>query len=172
MPLPDPDIWQRDLPVQPAVISWRDQFVPIEALLHMHYGFLESPRVHPIIPSISILETMKALCMLGHLKLSTTTNLTLNALHFISLMALHLVQGIFVPLSNTRIPPTMIPNNQFTKMASGIDQHNHCTWVHSTHAHMCGRTLLFFSPIQEGLHDLLQSWSDPSPYLLLLPSYH
>jgi hypothetical protein len=56
---------------------------------------------------------MKALHILGYLKLLTNINLTLNALHFITLMVLHSFDSAFVPISNMMIPPTMVPNNQF-----------------------------------------------------------
>ena len=62
----------------------------------MHYGFLKSPMVHSIDPSISIPKIMKTLHVLGYLKSSTTTNLTPNTLNFISLMALCSFDGSFV----------------------------------------------------------------------------
>ena len=41
-PPPVPDIWQEHLPVQPSFMSCRDQFTPIEELLHLRYGFIDS----------------------------------------------------------------------------------------------------------------------------------
>ena len=85
----------------------------IEELLCLHYGFLNLSRVQPIDPAIHILETPKVLWILGYLKSPTTLNLTLKALHFITLMVLCSYDSDFVPISDTTTPSTIAPNHQF-----------------------------------------------------------
>ena len=110
LPPPVPDIWQEHLPVQPSFMSCRDQFMPIKELLHLSYSFIDL-RVQPIDPTVCILETAKVLWILGYLR--SPTYLTLNTLHFTTLMVLHSYNGDFVPIFDTTTPSTLVPNHQF-----------------------------------------------------------
>ena len=114
----DSTIWQGGLRYAPDPVSHRGQLMSLQEILHMRFGFVDSPSIYPRDPAIPNHPSVRIIRCLGYYNSNPPATLTPNASYFISVMlSRHFKEDELVPLPaaihDTTLSSTIQRNPQF-----------------------------------------------------------